>query len=96
MSTHEPKFSAAALANIEETGADWSRDCERLRDGELTETELLGHCLDGADEDREHGWIDYVVAVAAFASQLTPTELAEERADRQMDQERDDRLTGDR
>jgi hypothetical protein len=69
MSARAPRFTAAALANIEETGAQWQADVALLRDGVLSEAGLFCYVTDGAPDDREHGWIDYVVAVAAFAAE---------------------------
>lgn len=57
-------FSKAALANIEETGADSTEDLNRLRAG-LTREALLAECLNQADPDREEGWRDYVDALVA-------------------------------
>lgn len=64
-STTTPKFTSAALANIAETGADWSADLAALRAGTLTASALLGHCLDGADDDRAEGWREYVATLEA-------------------------------
>jgi hypothetical protein len=62
-------FSNAAQANIEETGCDVEADAEALRAGSMSPAELLNHCLDGADEDRRAGWLDYVndLARAVYA-----------------------------
>ena len=53
-------FSEAALRCIEETGTNIEDDVDALRDGSMSPAELLTHCLDGADEDRYQGWLDYV------------------------------------
>jgi len=75
------RFTAAAQANIEETGADVAADIAALVAGTQTSEDLLAHCLDGADTDREQGWRDYVEAVALAAeqtsAQLTPADTAE-------------------
>lgn len=92
----ELDFTDDALENIAETGADWARDLERLRSGEMTEAALLEYCLDGAEPDREQGWREYVETLAALGPARDPAEEAAYAADRAYDQERDDRLTGDR
>lgn len=60
-----PTFTVAALENIAETSADWAADLAALRTGEHTPDSLLDYCLDGSDEDRRQGWIDYVNALVA-------------------------------
>lgn len=56
-----PRFTPAALACIEATGADWRSDLAELISGETTEAALLEHCLDGVEEPAvERGWHDYV------------------------------------
>jgi hypothetical protein len=59
-----PKFTHAALENLDETGADWQADLARLNAGEITFEGLLEYCLKGADENREEGWRDYVTELA--------------------------------
>ena len=58
-------LSAAAQANVDETGCDPQDDIDAIRSGEHTEESLLAYCLDGAAEDRVPGWHEYVVAVVA-------------------------------
>lgn len=53
-------FSRAAQENIQETGCDVEQDAEAIRAGSMTPEQLLNHCLDGADDDRRQGWLDYV------------------------------------
>ena len=63
-------LTAAALANLEELGLDDDdirADVDALRTGKRTRDAFLAECLDGADEDREEGWRDYVSAVASAA-----------------------------
>lgn len=91
----QPDFSDAALENIEETGADWTYDLERLREGRFTEESLLEHCLDGADDDRVQGWRDYVATLVALGPARDLDDEAACRADALYDQMRDDELTGD-
>lgn len=62
-----PKFSTAALENINETNADWALDLHRLRSGAVTRERLLDNCLDGADADRVQGWREYVAALVDAA-----------------------------
>lgn len=92
----ERHFTFAAIDNIEETGADWTRDLERLRAGETTAAALLELCLEGADEDRVQGWRDYVDGLVAIIPVVDPEEEAACRGDYLMDQARDDAATGDR
>jgi hypothetical protein len=61
----------AALENVMETGCDPAADIAALRHGRHTEESLLSHCLDGADEDREDGWREYVQAIAVAARRCT-------------------------
>jgi hypothetical protein len=63
------RFSRAALESIFETGIDPRADIAALRAGTHTEASLLAHCLDGADEDREEGWRDYVEVCVVAAGQ---------------------------
>ncbi len=60
-----PDFSAAARANIEETGGSWGDALGALLIGAHTPWTLLKRCLDGAEADRVQGWIDYVDALVA-------------------------------
>lgn len=62
-------FSRAAQENIDETGIDPMDDHDAIRQGSMTPAALLAHCLDGADEDRRQGWLDYAneVCRSAFA-----------------------------
>jgi hypothetical protein len=62
------KLSIAAQANVEETGCDVAADIEAIRSGEHTRESLLAHCLDGAEQDREQGWREYVSAVSDAAN----------------------------
>lgn len=59
------RLSHAAALNVAETGIDPEGDLAALRSGEHTAETLLAYCLDGADEDREHGWREYVAALVA-------------------------------
>lgn len=66
----ELHFSNAALDNINETGldtAEMAEDVGQLLRGEVLEAQLLARCLDGADEDREQGWRDYVATIVGAA-----------------------------
>lgn len=63
-------FSAASLENIQETGCDVQADLTALVQGSTTEDALLEHCLDGADEDRETGWREYVAELRRCAAAL--------------------------
>jgi hypothetical protein len=89
-------FTYAAIENIEETGADWSHDLDRLREGETTPEALLDFCLDGAGEDRVQGWRDYVDGLVAIIPVHDPEEEEACRGDWIHDSQRDDRATGDR
>ena len=60
-------LSSAALACVEETGTVPALDVNAIREGRQSAESLLVACLDGADEDREEGWRDYVSAVALAA-----------------------------
>jgi hypothetical protein len=53
------------MQNIEESGVSVREDLQHIRAGLWSESTLLSHCLDGADEDREQGWIEYVDALFA-------------------------------
>jgi hypothetical protein len=61
-------LTKAALENVEETGCDPEDDIAALLDGRHTEESLLEFCLDGAGEDREEGWNEYVSAVASVVA----------------------------
>ena len=64
-------LSDDAVANLEEVGMgveDVEADVAAVRDGTKSRDELLEHCLDGAGDDREQGWRDYVEAVVEAAS----------------------------
>ena len=61
------RLTPAAQALVDETGCDPQDDIDALRAGTHTEESLLAYCLDGADEDREEGWREYVAAVVAAA-----------------------------
>jgi hypothetical protein len=86
MNTTTIDLSAAAIANVQETGIDPSADVERIRSGSVTREALLAECLDGADEDRVEGWREYVSAVVEVATAkqiagaLIGTSLREYRA----------------
>lgn len=72
------EFTAAAAANIEEAGTDVALDILDLRSGLKSGKALLAECLREADDDRVHGWRDYVdavVAAAAVARLLTEEEV---------------------
>jgi hypothetical protein len=60
-----PDFTDAALANIDETSANWAEDLGALRGGKHSAESLLAHCLEGAEDDRVQGWRDYVAALIA-------------------------------
>lgn len=64
------RMTVAAAANVQEAGVDIYDDVIRLRTGRVPPAELLRQCLDGADEDREAGWRDYVAAIEAAAVEL--------------------------
>lgn len=62
-------FTMLALANMAESGigpAGIRSDITAVKRG-LTKEALLASCMDGADEDREQGWRDYVDAVMELA-----------------------------
>ena len=61
------RFSRTAQANIDETGAFPLDDLAQLRSGAQTGASLLAYCLDGADEDRADGWIEYVTTLVEFS-----------------------------
>jgi len=60
-------FTALAVANIEETGIDWTDDYHDVRTGQITEEALREKCLDGCDQDRHTGWIDYCEEIVRAA-----------------------------
>ena len=60
-------LTRAAAENVVETGVDPRVDIAALRDGRHTRESLLAHCLDGADDDREQGWREYVDRVVELA-----------------------------
>lgn len=60
-------LTAAAQANVDETGIKPSCDVDSIRAGVHTEASLLDVCLDGADADRVSGWHEYVAAVVEEA-----------------------------
>jgi len=65
------EFTSDAAENIEETGIDADeiqRDVRSICNGDSSEYDLLGRCLDGADPDRVPGWRDYVSAIVAAAA----------------------------
>jgi len=61
------EMTAGAAGSVVECGVDVAADVARVRSGESTEETLLEECLDGANEDREQDWRDYVTAVAVAA-----------------------------
>lgn len=64
-------MSSAAAECVTETGVDPAADVRRVwQQGEVEAEALLAECLDGADDDREQGWRDYVDAVKAAARLL--------------------------
>ena len=65
-------LTLAALANVEETGTAVAADLDSLRSGLLTSAALLDACLDGAADDREQGWRDYVSALSAHLAAEEP------------------------
>jgi hypothetical protein len=75
--TYTLQFSSAALDCIEETGIDPLDDLHALiHGGEFGSPEkLLAHCLDGADENREQGWREYV-EILATASRIADANTA--------------------
>lgn len=77
-------LSTAALENFAETGLDVdltvADDVAALRSGKHTSESLLAECLDGADDDREQGWRDYVSAVVAAAAE-PPVHVIQYRGD---------------
>lgn len=78
MTLAQIQFSEAAQQNIDETGADYEVDLYELRTGRITAESLLAHCLDGAGEDREQGWRDYVAALVAAGGVEQPVPTTEE------------------
>lgn len=72
-----PSFTQEALEVIEESGADWEHDVDRLRSGDATVEELVEFCFDGAAKDRHQGWRDYLSAVVATALPDDETDLEE-------------------
>ena len=67
------QMSEAAAECVRETSADVAADVaairyEIARSGvEIAESNLRAHCLDGADDDRVDGWLEYVAAVMSAA-----------------------------
>lgn len=69
------ELTPAAYENMQETGmleasdrsADMARDVQNVRNGDVAVFRLRERCLDGADDDRREGWLDYVGAVARAA-----------------------------
>lgn len=64
-------FTAAALANIEESERDIYEDVVTIRQGAETEEALLAFLLDGEDEANAPGWRDYVRSVVEYATKRT-------------------------
>jgi hypothetical protein len=65
------ELSRAAAECIEQMAAPAAAvaaDLDALRSGKRTAETLLAHCLDGADEDREEGWREYVDALVDAVS----------------------------
>jgi hypothetical protein len=62
------EMSDAAAKCVFETGVDVMLDVDDLRGRRITRSALLEKCLDGADEDREQGWEEYVEAVCKYAA----------------------------
>jgi hypothetical protein len=60
MENSKIKFTKLALENLQETGVDYTDDLHDLRTGQVSVSELLAKCLDGADDDRVTGWQEYV------------------------------------
>ena len=69
------RMSREAALCVEEVGGDPAADVlairhEIARSGtETAEANLRSHCLDGADEEREEGWRDYVSAIMLAAGE---------------------------
>lgn len=63
-------LTAAAAQNAAETGCDPVVDAAEVRRCNMTKSEFLAVCLNGADADRVQGWHDYVDAVCAAASEV--------------------------
>ena len=66
----EPEFTRAAQENMDEAGVDATHDLSEIAAGLWSPESLLEHCLEGADEDREQGWREYVSALFAAADEL--------------------------
>lgn len=60
-------LTRVAAENVVEAGVDPEDDLEQLKLGRVTPEALLARCLDGADEDREEGWRDYVARLVELA-----------------------------
>jgi len=65
-------LTLAAAQNVEELSVDVAADLDSLRSGLLTAPALLDACLDGAADDREQGWRDYVSALVAHIAAEEP------------------------
>jgi hypothetical protein len=63
-------MSVEAATNVAEAGVDVAADVMAIRSGTLTGETLLSECLDGADDDRIHGWRDYVSSVVIAAGKV--------------------------
>lgn len=66
-------MTEAAAECVRETSVDVDVDVAAIRveigrSGiEAAERNLRAHCLDGADDDRVDGWLEYVAAIMAAA-----------------------------
>lgn len=76
---HQFNFSTEAIRNIEETGCNPEQDLKDIWSKVHTAESLLAHCLNGADEDREAGWRDYVQKIVLASERISTERLQDIR-----------------
>lgn len=60
------ELTDAAADNLREVGMgieEVAGDLQNVRNGDLSIPRLRERCLDGADDNRREGWLDYVSAI---------------------------------
>ena len=72
-------FSIEAFENIKESGCNPEQDLKDIWRRVHTAESLLAHCLNGAGEDREAGWRDYVQEIVLVSDRISTERLQDIR-----------------